>query len=307
MTYYAGIDGGQSSTDAVIADESGKVLGRGSAGPSDEIGQGPDSTRLRDALRDALADAVRHAGLPSDTEFAAIAAGISGYEGRVYGRAPELPAQRLTLVHDSENAHAGALGGDAGVVVIAGTGSIGFARNERGETSLVGGWGFLFGDEGSAFWLARKALSDAMRDKDANEGNPLADAALARFGQPSLRKLARAFYLQSISRAQLASFASVVVEAAERGDERAAHYLNSGAEALVTLAMRAMKHVGMRAPKVAFIGGMTKSATYSGEIAQHMKKLLPQAQHVPPRYDAATGALILAYREAGIPIPESIA
>lgn len=306
MTYYAGIDGGQSTTNAVVADETGKILARGSAGPSDEVGQGVESTRLRDALRDALADAVQHAGLPGVTQFESIVAGISGYEGRVYGRAPELPTQKLALVHDSENAHAGALAGEAGVVVIAGTGSIGFARND-GATALVGGWGFLFGDEGSAFWLAREALSDAMRDDDANEGNYLGEIALAKFSQPSLRKLARAFYTESISRAQVASFASSVVEAAERGDARAAEYLRKGAHALVTLAMRSMKHTGMRTAKVAFVGGMTNSGTYRGQIAQLMKQMLPRSQHVPPRYDPAVGALILAYRQAGVPVPESIA
>ena len=306
MTLFAGIDGGQSTTVAVIADERGKILGRGTAGPSDEIGQGPDSTRLHDALRDALADAMTRAGLPNDTRFAAIVAGISGYEGHVNGRAPELPTDALTLVHDSENALAGALGGEAGVVVIAGTGSIGFARN-GGVSALVGGWGFLFGDEGSAFWLARTALSEAMRDADAGEINESAARAIEFFRQPSLRKIARSFYLGTISRAQLASFAKVVIETAERGDEMAARYLHDGAAALANLALRAMQHAQMRSAKVAFTGGMTQSPTYREQIALQLKRLVPRAQLVQPRYDSAAGALILAYKQSGTPIPEHIA
>lgn len=307
MTYYAGIDGGQSSTDAVIADENGKILGRGSAGPSDEVGQGPGSTRLHDALHDALSDAMQHAALPPDTRFASIVAGISGYEGRVQGKMPELPADDFQIVHDSENAHAGALDGAAGVVVIAGTGSIAFARNERGGSALTGGWGYLFGDEGSAFWLASTALADAMRDADASEANELAARALTYFQQPSLRALSRSFYLNRISRAQIASFATAVIEAAERGDEAAERYIRDGAQALVTLAMRAMAQTGMNSANVAFIGGMTRSATYSGEISESMKRLIPQAERVLPRYDAAVGSLILAYRRNGTVPPKSIA
>lgn len=307
MKYYAGIDGGQSSTQAVIADEGGRILGRGSAGPCDEVGEGPQSTRLRDALRDALANAVSNAGMPKDTRFASIVAGISGYEGRVYGAQPELPADAVALVHDTENAHAGALGGAPGVVVIAGTGSVAFARNEAGATALIGGWGFLFGDEGSAFWLARDAVADAMRESDAGSANGLGALALEHFRQPSLRALARNFYTGGISRAQFASFATAVIQFAERGNEHAAQYVRDGAAALVTLAMRAMHQTGMTSAKVAFTGGMTLSPTYSEQIAQWMTELIPQAQYVRPQYDPAVGALVLAYRRAEVNVPGVIA
>jgi N-acetylglucosamine kinase-like BadF-type ATPase len=307
MTLFAGIDGGQSSTVAVIADERGKILARGSAGPSDEIGQGPDSTRLRDALHGALDDARNRAGLAHTTRFASIVAGVSGYEGRVHGRTPKLPADFLALVHDSENAHAGALGGDAGVVVIAGTGSIGFARSDDGESALVGGWGFLFGDEGSAFWLARTALADAMRHSDRGEMSDLTADALQYFEQPSLRQISRGFYLERISRTQLASFAVKVLEAAERGNETAARYANEGAAALVSLAERAMLRAGMQHANVAFIGGMTHNAAYRDRIGAQMQRLSPRARLIEPKYDAAIGALILAYKQSGVTVPERIA
>ncbi len=307
MTFFSGIDGGQSNTVAVIADETGKILARGSAGPSDEIGQGPDSTRLSDALRDALADAITHAGLPADTHFAAIVAGVSGYEGRIIGQAPKLPADVFRLVHDSENALAGALRGEPGVVVIAGTGSIAFARNANGASALVGGWGFLFGDEGSAFWLARTALSDAMRDEDAGEANEIGALALRYFQQPSLRKIARGFYLNHISRAQLASFAPMVAEAAMRGNGAAAHYLHDGAAALATLVVRAIARTRMEHANVAFIGGMKQSGGYRELLAQQLRTLVPHARLVQPQYDPAVGALILAYKQSGTPVPEHIA
>lgn len=298
MPLYAGIDGGQSSTVAVIGDETGRVLARGSAGPADEVAQGPGSTRLRDALQGALSDALAHAQLPEHTRFAAIVAGVSGYDGKVYGKAPDLPADRFTLVHDTVIAHAGALGGECGIIVIAGTGSVAYARNERGDAALVGGWGYLFGDEGSAFWFARDAIADAARDADAGEEHELAPLLLQHFAKPSLRTLVRAFYAGEISRAQLASFASVLLAHAEGGNERAAQYVRDGAAALVLLARNAAERVALSSPRVAFFGGMLGSSGLSDGIDRWMRELLPHASRVAPLRDAAEGALQLAYRSA---------
>lgn len=300
MEYYAGINVGQSSTQAVIGDQTGHIVGRGDAGPGDEVGQDPSSTRLRDAVASALAKASAKAGLPADSKFAAVYAGISGYDGHVYGQALQVPTAALTLDHDAPVAHAGALGGGAGVVVIAGTGSVAYAHNEQGASALTGGWGYLFGDEGSAFWLAREALSNAMRGKDAGEPDDITQVALQHFNVASLRNLARMFYTGTLSRTQIAAFAPVVVAQAEDGNERAAQYVNDGAQALVILAMRAMDRAGMQDANVSFTGGLLQNRTIRNLIEQWFRKLLPQAHLVAPQYDEATGALLLAYRKAGI-------
>jgi glucosamine kinase len=307
VPYFAGIDGGQSATTAVIADEHGRIVARGTAGPADEVAQSAQSTRLRDALRDSLNDAIGRAGLPRDLRFEQIVAGVSGYEGRVYGLPPQLPTDALKLVHDAENAHAGALGGAPGAVVIAGTGSVGFARDERGSTAMVGGWGYLFGDEGSAFWIARTVLAEVMRNFDAGDPGELGKLARKHFAQDSLRAFARAFYANEISRAEIATFASIVTQAAERGNAVAARYVSDGAAALVNLAMRALARLSMPSnSKIAFTGGMMSSSAVREQVAQLRRRLLPSAQLVQPEYDGAVGALILAYDAAGVS-PKSIA
>src|SRR5690348_10321079 len=200
--YFAGIDGGQSSTVALVADETGRIVGRGSAGPADEIGAGPDSTRLHDALHGALAAARSDAGLDADCTFAAIVAGISGYNGKLRGRAPQLPSARVKLMHDAPIAHAGALEGRPGVVIIAGTGSVVYARDAAGRESTLGGWGFLFGDEGSAFRIAADALALLMRAQDEGDASYAAEtaAACAFFEKESLRAIGRGFYVGDPSR-----------------------------------------------------------------------------------------------------------
>lgn len=289
MTLFAGIDGGQSSTVAVIGDGQ-HTLGRGTAGPADEVAQGPDSTRLGDALTAALQDALRDAGLPHDSRFASIVAGISGYDGKVYGRAPHLPADHWRFVHDSVIAHAGALEGNPGIVVIAGTGSVAYGVSERGEHVLCGGWGYLFGDEGSAFWLVREALADAMRAADRAERGALEASLLEHFSQPSLRALARAFYAGEISRSDLAAAASLVLQHES--------YANDAAHALVLLAKHAADRLNMHDPAVAFTGGLMRSAPVSEGLEGWMRRLLPHGRRVAPARDAAEGALLLAYRPA---------
>jgi len=299
VKYFAGIDGGQSATVAVVADETGRALAHGSGGAADEIGEPRSSTRLRDALETAIAQALRTAGLPADTRFESIVAGVSGYEGRIYGASPQLPTKNLTLLHDAPVAHAGAFAGEPGIVVIAGTGSVAYGTDDRGNAVTVGGWGFLFGDEGGAFWLAAQAMAAAMRAQDAEKEDRLAARALRYFREESLRKIARAFYANEISRAALAGFAREVLDAAEQNDEDAVRLLQSAAAALTALARRAHDRLEGRETRVAFTGGLLRSTALKNEVRRAMRALAPACTIAEPRYDAATGALLLAYRAAG--------
>ena len=303
MTYFAGLDGGQSSTTAVIATGDGRVLARGAGPPADEVAQGRESTRLSDALSGALAAAVASAGLEREVRFASIVAGVSGYEGRVLGREPALPSERVSLVHDSVVAHAGALQGAAGAVVIAGTGSVGYAVNEGGLGARVGGWGYLFGDEGSAFWLARSALGAIMSDSEGHEPSSLARTALEHFGRPSLRALARAFYAGEIARPELATFAVPLVAAAVRGDAEGVYWVREAAEQLALLEYAAAGRAGLGEHDAAFVGGLMREPMMRERVARSVRQISPQARIVEAKYDAAVGALLLAYRQAGVAEP----
>ncbi len=293
MTLYAGIDAGQSRTVAAIADESGRELGRGEAGAADEIGQTANSTRLSDALRKAYDAAALAAKLPANARCERIVAGISGYEGRVYGQTPDLPCGELILLHDAVIAHAGAFQGGPGVAVIAGTGSVAYGANERDETVTVGGWGYLFGDEGSAFWFARRAIEDAIRDEDAGKKNSFAQTLLRHFGTESLRALERSFYAGENTRTPLAEYAQAAIErsGSDPGGER---YVQQCAQALADLAVRAMARIGLPAGPLAFLGGMTKSAVMKSAIASAVEEVTPDARLIEPAGDAVSGALFLA-------------
>ncbi len=298
---FAGIDGGQSSTVATIGDRSGRVLGRGVAGPADEVGQAADSTRLRDALAGALAAALESASLPRKAEFAEVVAGISGYEGRVVGLAPDLPSRSLHLMHDAPIAHAGAFCGAGGAIVIAGTGSVAYVGDGAAPGATYGGWGHLFGDEGSAFWLAREAVAESMRaaDREAGQDDARTQALLGAFGCDSLRGLARDFYGGVITRSALARYAEHAID-----DPRWAPLVARGARALADLARAALDAHPSILRRAAFAGGLFASPAYRGAVAQALAGVEPSVEIAPARYEPSIGALLLAYARGGLDIRE---
>lgn len=295
---FVGIDGGQTSTRAVVAGEGGKILGRGTSGPCDEIGEDESSSRLADALEGAVEAALRDAGLDPDVEIDAVAAALSGYEGTLAGRPPRLRARIVRLMHDAPAALAGAIDGP-GIVLLCGTGSVAYGEDAVGHTARAGGWGYLFGDRGSTFWIARSALSEAMRAFDGGAPSSLGDLALAHFAEPDLRTLMRAFYGGKISRSQLAGFAVAVAEAVAAGDPRAQAIIEHGGMALAKLASRVKRRLdfGGRV-RVALCGG-----GFSAQELRSATELALRADRdveiVATQADPAVGALRLAYREAG--------
>lgn len=277
MSLYGGIDAGQSSTTALVGDADGRVLGRGFAGPADEVGCDARSTRLKDALEGALAAALDQAKLPRNARFETVVAGISGYAGATVGVAPAFNAANVRLMHDAPIAHVGALGGKPGVIAIAGTGSVVYGVADDGRAVTVGGLGYVFGDEGSAFGIARRAI----READAN--GALRRSVATFFGEGSALDLARAVYAGRVSRDRVAAFAAHLLAIPDADVEK---IVDAEVGALAQQIARAKALVGANGP-VAAIGGMTRNAYY-------MKRLGRLVDLVVPLDEPAIGALTLA-------------
>jgi N-acetylglucosamine kinase-like BadF-type ATPase len=300
-----GIDGGQSSTVAVVVDETGSLRGRGTAGPSDHVGQAADSRRAAAACELAAARALAAAGLPPAEPLAAVVVGMSGYDGAWHGVEPAFATARVRYVHDAPAALSGAIAGRPAGVVIAGTGSVGYGEDDRGGSVRVGGYGYLFGDGGSAFAIARDALADAMRASDHGVASDLGDAARAFFDVPDLHALARAVSLNRIDRPQLAAYARVVLDAARLGDPQARALVDAAAEALADLARSIATRLGgtpaVPVP-VALVGGIGQNPMVAAAVRAHLGAQTPAAI-VAAVADAAVGAALLAFDDAGLPRP----
>ncbi|HEY0614237.1 MAG TPA: BadF/BadG/BcrA/BcrD ATPase family protein [Candidatus Elarobacter sp.] len=308
MKFVAGIDGGQSSTTAVIVDQNGRVRARGAAGPADHVDEPPRSRKAADACAAALGRALADAGLPRDTRFEAVHVGLSGYDDDFDGALPDVPARVVRVQHDAPVALAGAVHARPAIVVIAGTGSVAYGEDGSGRSVRVGGWGYLFGDAGSAFAVARDALAHAMREDDRGVRSPLGDAALAFLDRRTLRELATAALQGRLTRGELAAFGRVVHDAARLGDPDASAIVAEAASELAALAAAAIARLDLdeRTVQVAFSGGAFASAPFFARTRERLAALAPNARAVAPRYDPAVGAALLAFADADLALPDRI-
>jgi N-acetylglucosamine kinase-like BadF-type ATPase len=307
-TYLAGIDGGQSSTTAVVVRDDGTLLGRGIAGPADHVDEPPGSTKCADACAAALGRALDAAGLMRTTTLAAVHVGLSGWDEAFDGAPLVLAARSVRLGHDAPIALAGAVPSRPALVVIAGTGSVAYGEDGAGSSLRIGGWGYLFGDEGSAFAIARNALAYAMAQDDRGASSPLGEAALAFFDRRDLRALAAAALQGRIGRGELAAFARVVHDAARLGDAEARALVDAAADALASLAAIALARLdaGERSIPVALAGGGFTSESFFARTRKRLSELAPGALATRPRYEPAIGAALLAFAQAGIAVPARV-
>jgi N-acetylglucosamine kinase-like BadF-type ATPase len=198
------------------------------------------------------------------------------------------------------------------VVVIAGTGSVAYGENERGETAQTGGWGHLLGDEGSGYWLAMETIRRAIYAYESSEerrkplANPLASIALKHFQTADLRSLALAIYGEKFSRDEIAAFARLVQESAVAGNSETQQIVRRGCEALFSLAATTARKLKLKRALLVCVGGVFRGAAARAEFAKLRARRWPEAELAQPRFDPAVGALLLAYQAAGRVIDEEV-
>ena len=305
--WFLGVDGGQSSTSALIGDESGRVVGVGYAGPCNHVSSAESEMRFRDAIGGAVSAALQGAGL-AQVHFAAACLGLSGGPADKEALVRELvPAEQYRISNDAVIALLGATGGAPGVIAIAGTGSIAYGRNAEGRNARAGGWGYVFGDEGGAFDLVRQAVRAALRQEEGwGHSTALREALLEVTGAPNVNDLLHRFYTPDYPRARIASYAPLVDEAARSGDAAARDILHSAAQALATFVAavrRQLFHRGELA-RISYIGGVFRSEILRERFAM-LVQLESDAPVHPPAMGPAAGALIEAYQMTGLDVRPS--
>jgi N-acetylglucosamine kinase-like BadF-type ATPase len=302
VTYFLGIDGGQSSTTALIGDGDGNVAGYGRGGPCNHVSGSEARTKFLGAIGTCVRAAAGQAGLASDAEGRyPFAAACSGFSGGAKDKAHLLDeiflAEAKLVTHDALIALAGATGGEPGVMVISGTGSIAFARDAEGRTIRAGGWGYIYGDEGGGFDITRQALRAALRFEEGwGPATSLRAKLLAATGVQDVDDLMHRFYTPEFARPQIAAMSKLVDEAAAEGDAVASEIIRKAAESLAGYA-RAARTVAFGAEStipVRCVGGGFQSE----RMRNAFSSLIEAA---PPKYLPAAGALLEAYRIGGLP------
>ncbi len=294
--WVAALDGGGTKTALALASRAGEVLllPEG-AGCNPQDGPGWDAVLSAALTRAAGAEgglAAAALGIPGRGEVPAHDAAVDALLARLV----PVPFEAM---NDVALAHLGAFGGGEGVLLLAGTGSMAWARGPAGE-ARVGGWGDAFGDEGSAHDIGRRALALAARVLDgrgpsgppagessqaegiawtlaAPDARPFVRALMERLGPEAAGRFGPLAWLmaQGGDRAALASVARHVDALAEEGDQWAVWILRRAAEELASLAQAAARRVGLPLPPIwAAAGGAFRSS--------HLVTLVETALRSPP-------------------------
>ncbi|MFN0087709.1 MAG: N-acetylglucosamine kinase [Blastocatellia bacterium] len=308
MGYFLGIDGGQSHTTAIVADARGNIVGRGRAGASNHTREPGGRERLVRAVNKSVGEALGHAGLlkkktVAEFRFTSAHLAMTGEpEDKVDIVRELLSAEYLEVGHDAPAALAGALGGEEGVIVLAGTGSVACGMTVDGRFVRVGGHGYMFGDEGGGFAIAREAFQTALRNQDRDEPCALVPVLLSHFKRKTIKEIIEDFYTGRLSRDRLASAATRIGWLAERDEILSAqeildHAACVLAEMAVVTALRL--EFAERPIRISYGGGVFRNTRVLTRFAAEISIWLSHTQIVKPRYLPEIGAVILAYRQAG--------
>jgi N-acetylglucosamine kinase-like BadF-type ATPase len=303
VPYYLGIDGGGTKTTCAVGDEA-RLLAKATAGPSNIVRVGEAQTRksLTQAVREACAacgispeDVVRTCVGGSGAarpELAAIVRSILA----------EILSSPVDVVGDMETSLEAAFGDGPGVIVIAGTGSIAYGRDETGNTLRAGGWGFEIGDEGSAHWIGRTAVIALLRSSDLDGeavlSAPMVKALFKAWGVHSLLDLARA-----ANSVPAPDFASLFPAIAGSDDNLARQVLGKAGRELAELASIVIRRLfaqdNVPPVPVAMIGGVFRHAAPVREaFYNELRNLVPDARVLPEVVDPVEGALRMARKAA---------
>lgn len=297
MGLLVGIDGGGTRTTLALANDDGRELLRRTGPP------GLVDPRRPAATAAILAALVREAFAAAEVDGPALAlcAGLAGV-GNVDERelvesalAAEGVARRITLRSDGEAALHGALGGEPGLLLVSGTGSVAYGRSEDGRVERCGGWGTVVGDEGSGYAIGRAALRAVLQEVDGRGPpsglRPVLIAAIAVTGPDAIPAWA--------GRAEKAEIAALAVHAlrlAADGDEVAVRIARRAATAISAHARALARRLGpwTGAIPVVLHGGVAREPTFAARLVGSLAKADPRLEPREALADAVTGAVHLA-------------
>ncbi len=300
--FWLGIDGGGTNCRAAIVDDEGKVIGAGRAEAANFIRVG-----LRSAInhvRQAVDQACRQAEI-KPAQISAACVGLAGTSHPDHHRQmlaalkEALPIPDITLETDARVALAGATDNKAGVVIIAGTGSIACGINARGRFARAGGWGPAMGDEGSGSYIGRRALEAIVMAYDyRGEPTAMMEPILRHFGVSSAPELPPVIYDEpDKALREIAQLSKIVVKAAQEGDRIAQEILKDAAIELAKAAIAVIEQLRMERDEfqVAYVGGVFEAGDLIlTPLREEIQRFAPNAEIAPPIDPPVIGAAKMA-------------
>lgn len=301
--YFLGVDGGGTKTCFTLVDENGAVISKVIKGPSHptQIGFG----NLEKLLREGLEETITNCSISKD-DIKSVHLGLAGYGivKEIADKIAEVVDYVFTGVNYSLNsdvrvAIAGALAGEDGINIVAGTGSIALAL-KNDEIVRCGGWGYTVGDEASAYWIGKKTIELFSKESDGR----IEKGALYELlkGHLELNKDSEIISYVNAKikgdRGEIASLAKICSEAAKMGDEGAMAIFNEAAVELTEMIKTLLRNYGNEQVKVSYTGGVFKSGDL---ILNPLREMIQgfNIELIEPILSPDLGACLLAYMGSG--------
>ncbi len=293
MVNVIGIDAGGTKTVGLLADASGQVRTKAVAGGANLLVHGELS------VEKTIYEILERLDVPGPISALCIGiAGVDRPEDRELVRhlLRRLGVrERVRIENDALVALVAGAPAGIGIVVVSGTGSIAYGADPAGGTARSGGWGYLLGDEGSAFWLGHAAVRLGIRAADGRgPETSLYERICDKLEVDVLDGLVAWFYDQELSRNRVAALASLVEEAAADGDQAAGELLDHAAGHLAAAARAVERQLEFDGDYPLVLAGGVFRACPSLYERLETRLELPRARVVRLKAEPATGAVTLA-------------
>lgn len=303
---YLGVDGGGTKTHIAIIGTDGELVCEGYAGASNPLRVGVETavSNVIAAINSACDSVNKNRG-----DIVSATLGLAGVRRAdlkqiIHERVVErLGIKKVQVFTDAEIALRGIGENKAGLVIIAGTGSVCIGQNAKGEKFSAGGWGPLAGDEGGGAGIAVNALHRIAKASDGRgEQTSLSDIAVDYFRAGKLENLSVAIYAPQVDNARIAGFARFVGEAAAAGDRVALEILREAGSELGMAATAVIRKLNLQRSKVpiGMVGSVFRSGNLvTGPLLQTVHKIAPKAYLLDKLIKPAHSAARMAFEMNG--------
>ncbi|MEV6374872.1 N-acetylglucosamine kinase [Micromonospora musae] len=307
---FLGVDGGGTKTAFCLLRADGTVVAQATTASSYYFSEGIDLVAR--VLKEGVGAVCAEAGItPAEIDFAFF--GLPTY-GEVSGDVAALDAApREVLGHDRYRVDndmlcgwSGSLGAADGINVISGTGSMTYGQR-AGHGLRVGGWSELFGDEGSAYWIATRGLQAFSRMSDGRQpAGPLLNVLRDHLGLAAdLDLIDVVLNRWHGDRGEIAALSPLVTRAADQGDEAAAAILAEAGRELALLVETTRSRLGYPVEEqvlVSYSGGTFNAPQVREAFRAHLHTLHGGYDLRQPVYSPVVGAALYAAKQAGSPL-----
>ena len=299
--YVLGIDAGGTKTVCYLADAQGTIVGEGRGGGANLQAHGELEVEkvLHAVIEEAVGD---RAVLP-----AAVCLGVAGIDRAEDDRIVRGIMRRFgfrvrtLVVNDALVALVAGVGDEPGVVLIAGTGSIAYGVNQDGFAARAGGWGYMLGDEGSGYWVGRKALAAVVRAADGRgPKTALTPLMLRPLQRSAIDGLVRRSTTRACTARRSRRSAGWSSAPTPKGTPWRPRFCALPPDELTRAAASVVERLGMRgdAFRTVLAGGMFRVIPWLvDEVAARLAEVAPRAGVLRLEVEPAMGAVHLALKE----------